>query len=232
MMKSEKVAIVGTDGFAREVLWLIQENNFFYNPGLHRDSKPFNIVGFLTDDGTEHGKTVCDLPVLGAPDWLLDHQDVSAVCAITAPRTRIGVVRLLEKNSVRFATVIHPSVKMSQFVEIGAGSIVCAGTIITTQVKIGRHVHINLDVTIGHDVVIEDYVTVAPGVNISGSVQVQYGAELGTNCSVLQGLKIGEGAVVGAGAVVTEDVEPNMVYAGVPARPLKEVPVIKRDRST
>ena len=43
---------------------------------------------------------------------------------------------------------------------------------------------------------------------------------IGAKATVLRGAKIGEGAVIGANAVVRGDVEPRMVYAGVPARPI------------
>ncbi len=41
---------------------------------------------------------------------------------------------------------------------------------------------------------------------------------LGANCVILAGVTIGDGAVVAAGALVREDVPPNAVVAGVPAR--------------
>jgi len=103
-------------------------------------------------------------PLLEPYEWLLDNPDVYAVCAIGDPRARIKVTQYFEEKGVQFLTVIHPSVKMSEYVEIGQGCIICAGNIITTQVKIGDHVHINLNSTIGHDVVINDFSTVSPGV--------------------------------------------------------------------
>ena len=45
---------------------------------------------------------------------------------------------------------------------------------------------------------------------------------IGANAVVLEGVRIGKGAVVAAGAVVTEDVAPNMVVAGTPARVIKQ----------
>lgn len=40
----------------------------------------------------------------------------------------------------------------------------------------------------------------------------------GANTTVLPGVTIGENAIIGAGSVVSKDVEPNSVYAGVPAK--------------
>jgi len=44
---------------------------------------------------------------------------------------------------------------------------------------------------------------------------------IGHAAVILPGVTIGTGAVVGAGAVVTHDVEPYLVVAGVPARPIR-----------
>jgi putative colanic acid biosynthesis acetyltransferase WcaF len=40
--------------------------------------------------------------------------------------------------------------------------------------------------------------------------------------SVCPGVNLGEGAVLGLGSVATRDLEPWMVYAGVPAQPVKQ----------
>lgn len=45
---------------------------------------------------------------------------------------------------------------------------------------------------------------------------------VGTGARILHDVTIGEGAVVGAGAVVTDDVEPNTIVGGIPAKPISE----------
>lgn len=45
---------------------------------------------------------------------------------------------------------------------------------------------------------------------------------IGSNSTLVDGITIGDGAIIGAGAVVTKNVEPYSVYAGNPARKLKD----------
>ncbi len=46
---------------------------------------------------------------------------------------------------------------------------------------------------------------------------------VGANVTILPGVSIGDGAIIAAGAVVNNDVPPNTIVAGVPARYLKQI---------
>ncbi|MGO1198333.1 MAG: acyltransferase [Dermabacteraceae bacterium] len=54
-------------------------------------------------------------------------------------------------------------------------------------------------------------------------ITVGDGAWIGAGVIVLPGITIGPGCIVGAGAVVTSDCLPDSVYAGVPARKLRDL---------
>jgi len=55
-------------------------------------------------------------------------------------------------------------------------------------------------------------------------VNIGSGVWLGTRSTILPGVTIGDGAIVAAGSVVNQDVPPNTMVAGVPARFVKRLP--------
>ena len=54
-------------------------------------------------------------------------------------------------------------------------------------------------------------------------VTIEDGCWIGARALILPGVTVGTGAVIGAGAVVTSDCEPNQLYGGVPARPVRKL---------
>ncbi|WP_224994857.1 hypothetical protein [Cesiribacter sp. SM1] len=114
--------------------------------------------------------------------------------------------------------MIHPSVSALRWTTVGEGSIVCAGTILTCNIKIGKHAHLNLHTTIGHNCVIGEYFTSAPGVHVSGNCTFGNEVSIGTGASVREKLSICSGATIGMGAVLVKNIEEPGVYVWNPAR--------------
>ena len=206
----KELYIIGAGGFGREVAWLVER--------INQKNPEWEIVGFIDDDPHIHGKKMNRYTVLG-DDSFLKNKEGYVVCAIGSARIREKVIKkLYAYEGIQFATVIDPSVNMSDLVSVGEGCIICAGTNITVDVKIGNHVIINLDCTLGHDDVICDYVTLYPSVNVSGMVTVGKGTELGTGTQIIQGLSICNNTIIGAGAVVVRDITEMGTYVGVPVK--------------
>lgn len=211
----DKLIIIGASGFGREVAWLVER--------INQRTPAWKLLGFIDDNQDLQGEIINGYTVLGTSDSVSDYPDSFFVCAVGASRTREKIInKVLSINPcAKFATLIDPSVEMSSMVEIGEGTILCAHSIITVNIRIGKHVIVNLDCTIGHDAVLEDYVTLYPSVNISGITHIGRCTELGTGMQIIQGKTIGDYSIVGAGAVVVKDLPEKCTAVGSPAKAIK-----------
>lgn len=210
------LVILGAGGFAREVWWLSEEMN--------EDARRWNVLGFIDETAGTRGRILCDLPVLGSFDWFETRGEKPlVVCGAGSNRTRRRFVARTRALGLGHATLLHPGVRMSRFVEVGEGTVVCAGSVLTTQVRIGSFVNVNLGCTVGHDTVVEDFCNLSPGVHLSGAVHLERGVDVGTGAVVLPGRRVGGDSTLGAGAVVTADVPPRSVAVGVPARVVRTI---------
>lgn len=204
---AKPIAIAGAGGFAREVLWLLEEL------GLAG-----RVAMFCESDEIWRARDVADIPVL--PISRLPH-DAHVVIGIGNPAARRDLVAQLPADT-HYPTFVHPNVRMGRRVEIGAGSVICAGSILTCDIVLAGHAQLNLATTVGHDCRLERFVTTGPAVNISGKCVLGEAAYLGTNACVREGINIASGATVGMGAVVVRDLPAAGVYAGNPARALQK----------
>lgn len=212
-MKSEKIAIYGASGFGREVAWLVESC---------QDGRV--VACFIDDDEKKQGIVLNDVPVLSLEQAAEQHLDAKIVSGIGSPKVRELLMCKAVARGFRFDTLVHPRVEMSKWVEMGIGAVICAGNILTTNIRLGAHVQINLDCTVGHDVVMGDYATLAPGVHVSGYVHIGKRAYIGTGAVIINGtqnnpLVIGDNVTIGAGACVTKSISCG-TWGGVPAKEL------------
>jgi len=198
-----KKGIIGAGGFGREIYWSLSM------------MERVNTVFFVDDEYWDNSND----KVL--PLSLFETDKYEVVVAIADSYQRQRVVESLPK-STKYFTYIHPSAQIhGDDVEIGEGSIICAGTIITTNVKIGKHAHLNLITTIGHDCVIGDYFTTAPGVQISGNETIGNRVYFGTRSCVKQKITICDDVIIGMNSGVVKHITEPGTYIGTPVKKIK-----------
>jgi len=209
----EKIAIIGSGGFGREVKMLIDQ--------INKANLQFEIVGFFDDHKT--ADIINGIPYLGTLEQAANITDpISYAIGVGDPSTRKKIVEKLEGPGVSFPNLIHPGVLLgSDAVSLGKGNIICAGCIITVNIDIHDFVILNLSCTVGHDTVIKDYSSFMPSVNISGEVAIEEGVYVGTGAKIINQLEIGEYSIVGAGAVVAKSLPAYCTAVGIPAKPIK-----------
>ena len=209
-MTPKPLLILGTRTLAEEVLDLVTE------------VEEYEVTGFVEN----MDRSLCEKPIEGLPvHWVDDIARLAAthlaVCALgTTKRARF--TDQVAALGFRFATVIHPSARISRRSTVGQGSIVSAGVIVATRTTIGEHVLVNRGALIGHHTSIGNHVSVMPGANIAGSCSIGARCYIGMGAIVVDHTVVGEGCLVAAGAVVTKDLPPAVQAVGVPARIIRE----------
>jgi sugar O-acyltransferase (sialic acid O-acetyltransferase NeuD family) len=198
---TKNICIVGAGGFAKEVLSCIHD--IYFNTDIS------NSVFFMVKDDEFKEGLLMGIKVI--PESAFDPSIYEVVVAVGDPLVRKKIISKLPKETI-YKTLIHPSVIVSKWVEIGQGSIIMAGVIITCNITIGRHSHININSTIAHDCKIGEYFTTAPSVNISGNCTIGNNVYIGSNSSIKQGINIVDDVNISMGSFVIKDISESGNY--------------------
>lgn len=206
------LVIVGCGGFGREVHDVVD--------ALNEQSPTYEFLGYVDDNPSPENVSRVQARgshVLGDLAWLVEAPpEVEYLIGIGSPGVKATIDARLAGR--RAPTVVHPKASLGFEARLSPGTVVCAGSVLTTNIDVGRHVHVNLLCSIGHDSTIGDHSSINPLVAVSGDVHVGSRVMLGTHCAILQGLTLADDSVVGGSALVVKDVPSGMVVKGVPAR--------------
>jgi len=215
-MEKIRIAIYGAGGYGRELAWLIKESN--------RPEKQYEYIGFI-DDNPDRVQQIDKSPVFTLEHVVRTFPNARVIVAVGNANVREQLAKKVLEAGLIFETFVHPSVIRSSSIELGVGSTICAGCILTTNIVIGQHVAVLFHAIIGHDDIIGDYSTVGPGVCITGSVIIGKRVFIGAGSVIINGtatkpIYIGDDTVIGAGSCVIRSIPSRSQVFGNPARPI------------
>lgn len=168
-------------------------------------------------------------------DFYAKYQDYVKSYRIENDRRNSGVpLADLTKYNAR----IEPGAIIRDMVEIGDNAIIMFGAVINIGAKIGAKTMIDMNAVIGGRAEIGENCHIGAGAVIAGVIEppsaepVRIGNNVlvGANAVVLEGVKVGDNSVIAAGAVVINDVPENSVVAGVPAKIIKNIDQVNKEK--
>jgi UDP-2-acetamido-3-amino-2,3-dideoxy-glucuronate N-acetyltransferase len=157
--------------------------------------------------------------------------------------TVVGAASLIRSFAVIYAgstlgerVAVGHGVLIRESNTVGDDTSVGTNAVLEGRCSIGRRVRIHSQCFL-ESVVVEDDVFIGPNVTFTDDphppcpmyvecgqgVTVRSRAKIGGGALLLPGVTVGEGSLVGGGAVVTNDVPPEAVVAGNPARVINRV---------
>lgn len=181
---------------------------------INRTAPTWNLLGYLSPQEGEAGRTRNGYPVLGSVSALVDYPDACLIPDNEWPRS-------LPIPYERLVSLVDPTVFVSRTAVIGRGCVLYPHGFVGLNARLGDYIFCLSGSIINHDDVLEDHVVLASGVRLAGSVTVEAECYLGQSCTVRETTRIGRGSLIGMGAVVIRDVAPNSVIVGNPGRRLR-----------
>ena len=212
----DKVIIIGAGRHGREVYSYLQHI---------QERGEVNIVGFV-DELKSKGKFK-NTRILGNINDLRAYLEknnndvfryITAIGDINMRQRVVNRIELFQLPNIHPFTLVHPTASVGEDVEIGEGTCIAPGSVITTHVRIGKHCIVNTSVSISHDCMVGDFVNLNPSVTLCGDVKMGNECFIGAGATVIDKINIGNRVTVGAGAVVTKGVQDNITVVGVPAK--------------
>ena len=202
----KKIGIIGFGSFTREI--------------IPRIKKPFDI--FVSSDYLEKISNLHDIEKnYNCKIYSLEKYSVDkykALVTLTNSEQRKLIIESMPINTEYYTFIDKKACILDKNINIGKGSIICAGSVLTTNINLGKFSQINLNTTIGHDCIIGDYFTTAPGVNISGNCKIGNHVYFGTNSSIKEKITVSDNVIFGLNAGITKNINDCGVYIGTPVK--------------
>jgi sugar O-acyltransferase (sialic acid O-acetyltransferase NeuD family) len=195
-------------------------------------SGALDVVAFLDDNPALTGTRILDIPVLGTTQLLAQTPHDAVIVAIGDNARREQMATYLIRCGETLFTARHPHASVAADVEIGPGSTISAGAVITPGVRLGTGAILNTRCGVDHQTVIGDFAHVSCGATVGANVSIGARALVGLGASVLSNRHIGADTIIGAGAVVVHDIPDRVLAVGIPAtvqRRLESAPELASD---
>jgi UDP-2-acetamido-3-amino-2,3-dideoxy-glucuronate N-acetyltransferase len=143
----------------------------------------------------------------------------------------------VQSTSIGEGTTIWQYVVVLPRAVIGSNCNINAHCFIENDVIVGDNVTLKCGVFLWDGITVGNNVFIGPNVSFINDkyprskqhpapyekTVIEDGASLGAGSVILCGIKVGRNAMIGAGSVVTRDVPANQLWAGNPARFMREI---------
>jgi sugar O-acyltransferase (sialic acid O-acetyltransferase NeuD family) len=208
--------IVGAKGFAKEVLEVV-----------HHLNQLEDLVFFDDINDDIKGSLYEKFPILKTTEEVSDYfkkTDNRFTIGIGNPILRKKIYDKFISLGGAFTSIFSPLANIGSYdIEIGNGTNILSGAIISNSSKIGMGCIIYYNSIITHDCKIGDFVEISPSVNILGRCNLGSFSQIGSNTTILPNTIIGKNVIIGAGSVVTKSIPDNCVAVGIPAKIIREL---------
>lgn len=217
---SKKIIILGGLGNGSVIANAILDAN-------KRGFDEWEFVGYL-NDRQEKDSFIESFSVLGKTRDVSEFVKkgfyfINTIYRIDGQKERIELFENLKIPDSSLATFIHPMAYVAPNVKLGAGTIIMPNVSVSSGTIFGKCCLVMVGATIGHNNKIGNYCHFAAQCSTGAYLNISDGAHIGLNATIRENLKIGKNSALGMGSVLLENIGENEIWAGNPAKFIRQV---------
>jgi sugar O-acyltransferase (sialic acid O-acetyltransferase NeuD family) len=184
----------------------------------------YEVVAFACHDCYKSSDTLHGLPLLPIESLARFHapSTVELFVAIgygQMNRMRQHVYEEMKASGYRFATFIHPNVRIWNSTTIGENVFIFENNTIQPFTCVGNNSILWSGNHFGHHGVIGNHCFISSHVVISGYCTIENNVFIGVNATLGDGITVAKETLIGAGAVIMKNTKPKEVYPSQRTKP-------------
>lgn len=219
MNQRKSIIVMGGSGVGMIAASIIDKNN------------QQELLGFINDVlpvGTNIGKFKT-VPIIGTTsdiNHFLEDKNTfifNGFIGMTEEKEVYEKIKALNIPREKFINIIdHSAIIPSGFCKIGNGVMMAPLSQLSADTTISDQCVLLPNSFVGHDSFLEENVSLATNSVVGANVHIGKGCHVGSNATIREKISIGQFSLVGMGAVVLQDIPPNSIVVGNPARIIKQ----------
>ena len=188
------ILLIGGGGHCRSSIDVIEAEGKYIIAGIvcqpRGDREPVLGYKVLGDDE--------DLPEL----FKIYKFALITVGQIKSPALRKRLYMQTQNIGFELPTIISPRAYISQYADLGVGTIVMHDALVNAGARVGINCILNTKSLVEHDAVVEDHCHISTSSIVNGGTIIREQTFVGSNAMVRDNIEIGEKNIVGGGGVI------------------------------
>lgn len=205
-----QLLIYGSGGFGREIYDLACR--------INNREKRWTDISFIDDVRKESALNGIRVYKF---EEITSLNNFECIIALGEPAYREKLYMRLIENNIKIATLIDPTAIVSPSAIIKQGCIISALCLIANNVHMNENAVVHPMSNLGHDIIIGKHSVLASNVFPGGEDIFGDNVYVGMGAIIKEKLTIGDNSIIGMGSCVFNDIPPDVIALGNPARPMR-----------
>lgn len=189
------------------------------------ESCGYKVAGLYHYNNERIGESIHGVTIIGSNSELFKKdtlEEINFAISVGDNKIRAMLAEQIKRKGGNIPTLIHPTAIVSKYATISKGVVIHANSVVQADVIIKKNTVVSYNASVTHTSSIGEACYLAANSIIGAFVNIHDYVLIGMSATIVSGKLeyVGSNSIIGAGSVVINNVEPNTIVVGNPAKVL------------